>query len=297
MSIRPSRSVSAAALFGLLLAASAARADGPIAPFKDDLFAYPPLTAFSPDGTFIDVDYQEARDIDQRDEVPERRVRAAYVDLAPLARQRERIVDTSAGPLKTIEVGDPGGSGPIVLFVHGRNGDRRLGMNDRTFGGNFNRLKNLVARAGGFYVTVDAGSFSPADGARIGELVEGLGRRSGRPAVVLACASMGGEFCWGLLGERRVVGAVASVVMLSANNPPSRVEAMRDLAAPRRIPLLLAHGTRDKVFGWAAVQALYDRLLAAKEPVRFVSFETGNHGTPLRMIDWRDSLNWLLSRT
>jgi hypothetical protein len=31
-----------------------------------------------------------------------------------------------------------------VIFVHGRGGDQRLGMNDYTFGGNFNRLKNLM---------------------------------------------------------------------------------------------------------------------------------------------------------
>jgi hypothetical protein len=30
-------------------------------------------------------------------------------------------------------------------------------------------------------------------------------------------------------------------------------------------------------------------------PVRFVRFETGTHGTPIRMVDWRAVLNWMLS--
>ena len=30
-------------------------------------------------------------------------------------------------------------------------------------------------------------------------------------------------------------------------------------------------------------------------PARFVRFETGTHGTPIRMTDWRDTLNWMLS--
>jgi predicted esterase len=107
---------------------------------------------------------------------------------------------------------------------------------------------------------------------------------------------MGGEFCWGLLGQPRVLGAVSAVVMLSANNPPRAVEAMRTLAGKRTIPLLIGHGTRDKVFGWDGAKALYASLHAEGYPVRFVSFETGNHGTPLRMLDWRDSLNWLLTR-
>jgi hypothetical protein len=25
-------------------------------------------------------------------------------------------------------------------------------------------------------------------------------------------------------------------------------------------------------------------------------FETGSHGTPVRMTDWRDALNWILER-
>jgi hypothetical protein len=24
-------------------------------------------------------------------------------------------------------------------------------------------------------------------------------------------------------------------------------------------------------------------------------FETGTHGTPIRMVDWRQALNWMLS--
>ena len=30
-------------------------------------------------------------------------------------------------------------------------------------------------------------------------------------------------------------------------------------------------------------------------PARFVRFETGTHGTPIRMTDWRETLNWMLS--
>jgi dipeptidyl aminopeptidase/acylaminoacyl peptidase len=60
--------------------------------------------------------------------------------------------------------------------------------------------------------------------------------------------------------------------------------------------VLLAHGTRDKVFSWDSAKAIYTALRGEGYPVRFVSFETGNHGTPIRMIDWRDSLNWVLGQ-
>ncbi|KAB0681800.1 alpha/beta hydrolase family protein [Aureimonas leprariae] len=263
-------------------------------PFKDALFAYPSGSTTGDGGDRTDIAYSEMRDINGRDEIPERRVKAAYVDPAPLRSQVETVVDTDAGPLKTMQVGDRARPTAIVLFIHGRNGDRRLGMYDRTFGGNFNRLKNLMARAGGLYATADAGAFAEADKARIASLVAQLAAKPNRPPLILACASMGGEFCWDLLDRREVAGAVAGIVMLSANNVPAKVEAMRQAAGKRRIPLLLAHGTRDKVFRWDATERLYETLHGSGYPVRFVSMTDGNHGTPIRMIDWRETLNWLL---
>lgn len=289
------RPVFAAAAWAILSGAALA-APAQLAPFKDALFGYPPLTAIGDAGDFIDVDYSELRDINGRDEIPERRAKPAYVDRAPLASQKEASIATQAGPLAITTVGDTGAPSSIVLFIHGRNGDRRLGMNDWTFGGNFNRLKNLLSRAGGLYVTADAGSFAEADRTRIGTLVETLGRDHPRATIVLACASMGGEFCWDLAGDAAVIGRVAGLVMLSANTPPQKLAAMRKAAGARRVPLLLAHGTRDKVFAWDSAKAVYTALHGEGYPVRFVSFETGNHGTPIRMIDWRDSLNWVFRR-
>ena len=285
-----------AGALGAFLATGAVAGPPALAPFKDDLFGYPPLTAILDDGAQLDVDYSEKRDIDERDEIPERRVKSAYVDLAPLRTQAESTAQTPAGPLKTITVGDTKAPKTIVLFIHGRNGDRRLGMNDRTFGGNFNRLKNLMQRSGGEYVTADAGSFSTADSAKVGDLVEGFGRDHPGATIVLTCASMGGEFCWDLAGNPTVIGVVDGLVMLSANTTPAKLAAMRKAAGARRVPLLLAHGTRDKVFAWDSAKAAYTALRAENYPVRFVSFESGNHGTPIRMLDWRDTLNWLFAR-
>ncbi|MFN3321209.1 MAG: alpha/beta hydrolase, partial [Allorhizobium sp.] len=40
--------------------------------------------------------------------------------------------------------------------------------------------------------------------------------------------------------------------------------------------------------------AIYQKLRAAGQPTRFTLFETGSHGTPVRMSDWRAMLNWLI---
>ena len=44
-----------------------------LAPFKDDLFAYPGILSTGDGGAYTVVDYREMRDINGRDEIPERR--------------------------------------------------------------------------------------------------------------------------------------------------------------------------------------------------------------------------------
>ncbi len=289
------RSVPPLAVLALLAAGIAAEAIE-LAPFKDELFAYPTGTTRLDGGDRTTVAYSERRDINGRDEVPERRVKLTYVDPAPLRRQVELVVGTPGGSVRTMQVGERAAPSATVLFIHGGNGDRRLGMYDRTFGGNFNRLKNLMSRAGGLYVTADAGSFGAADGKRIAGLIEVLADKPNGPPLVLACASMGGEFCWDVLAQAETARRVAGVVMLSANNVQTKVDAVRRAVGRRMVPLVIVHGTRDKVFAWTGAEATYERLRAAGAPIRFVSMDDGNHGTPIRMVDWRETLNWIFAR-
>jgi dipeptidyl aminopeptidase/acylaminoacyl peptidase len=61
-----------------------------------------------------------------------------------------------------------------------------------------------------------------------------------------------------------------------------------------RVPVYLGHGSADTVFDIAKVEAFYKRLAANGYPAKMVRFETGSHGTPIRMTDWRQVLNWML---
>ena len=74
------------ALFSLSVAATSAFAQsgsGPLKPFKDDLFSNQSVLSTSDGGAYEAIDYQEMRDINGRDETPERRVKRQYVDLSP----------------------------------------------------------------------------------------------------------------------------------------------------------------------------------------------------------------------
>lgn len=274
-----------------------ARAPVTLPPFKDALFSYPEPTAVLEGGALKDVPYSEARDIDQRDEIPERRVRGTYVEHLSSALVAEETLPTPDGPLQWTRVGNIQTAKAIVLFVHGRNGDRRLGMNDWTFGGNFNRLKNLMTRAGGAYVTVDGGRLGAEDAGRVGVLVRSLRAQNENGRIVLACGSMGGELCWTMLAGKPVASAIDGLVLLGANSDRSRFDATRK-ASGRDLPIFLAHGTRDKVYALERQRAFFEGVRARQPayPIRMVVFDDGNHGTPIRMVDWRETLNWMLAR-
>ena len=292
-----SLAAAASSLPNALLAAGDSASRLKLAPFKDALFAYPQPSAVSKDGAFLDVPYSEARDIDQRDEIPERRVHGDYVELIPGRQMAEEVLQTPQGPIPWMRVGSPETARVVVLFVHGRNGDRRLGMNDWTFGGNFNRLKNLLIRSSGAYVTFDGGMLAQPDADRAAALLRHIRALNTSAKIVLTCGSMGGELCWNVLARKDVASSVAGVVLLGANSDEARFRRMR-AAAGRAVPLMIAQGTRDKVYAVERQRSLFDAIRRQEPsyPIRMVVFDDGNHGTPIRMIDWRDTLNWILRR-
>ncbi|MBZ4138467.1 hypothetical protein JYG56_23730, partial [Escherichia fergusonii] len=91
----------ALAAIGLSSAACAAQ----LAPFKDDLFAYPGIMKTADGGDYTVVDYNEMRDINGRDDVPELRVKRRYIDLAAKRMQKDLVVTTAIGPVKVMAAG------------------------------------------------------------------------------------------------------------------------------------------------------------------------------------------------
>lgn len=106
-----------------------------------------------------------------------------------------------------------------MVFIHGKGGNLQTpGVNDYTFGGNFNRLKNLVAEAGGLYLSPDA-RFDDAGVARIEVLISDYVARSPEAPVVVACGSMGNAICYYL--ARPVLTAVISGYVVLSGYPDS----------------------------------------------------------------------------
>ena len=262
-------------------------------PFKDDLFAYPGLLAEEDGGARLVVDYREQRDINQRDEVPERRVKADYVRLSVRSAQKDLSLTTGSGEIRHVAVGKADGASAIVVYLHGQGGSRRQGVDDFTFGGNFNRIKNLMWENGGLYLSPDFSEFGPKGVAEIAALLDHYASRSPGVPIFAACGSMGGAICWGLADDPSMSRKLSGLLLLGSFTSDGFAASA---AYKRKVPLYLGQGSKDTVFPVDTQEAMYRKLRGGGYPVRLVRFETGTHGTPIRMTDWRDILNWMLSR-
>ncbi len=275
----------------LLLATAEGAAADMLKPFKDELFSNQTVIESHDNGAFQTIDYQEMRDINGRDQIPEKRVKPAYVDTGVRWKsQEDETLQLGDRKVDVTRIGPASKQAFTVIFIHGRGGDRRLGSNDYTFGGNFNRLKNLAYRSGGTYYAPSVKGFDSNGVADIAALIRYSYEQSGGKPVILTCASMGSFVCWGITRDAESVKRLKGMAILSGVTDPDFIKSAFYKA---RLPLWFTHGSRDPVYAAANQQALFEKLYKAHYPTRFTLFETGNHGTPVRMTDWRKVLNWI----
>ncbi|WP_411965498.1 alpha/beta hydrolase family protein [Mesorhizobium sp. CA7] len=262
--------------------------------FKDDLFAYPATLSTSDNGAYTVLDYREMRDINQRDEVPEKRVHAQYTDPGVRKVQQDLMLKTDAGDIRHVAVGRTEGASIIVLYLHGQGGSRKQGVDDFTFGGNFNRIKNLMAANNGLYLSPDFPDFGDKGAAQVAALIDHYAETSPSAKIFVACGSMGGIICWKLAVRKDTGGRINGLLLLGSLWDDSFLTSP---AFKRRVPVFFGQGSHDVVFPVEKQEAFFRSILARKAyPTRFVRFETGTHGTPIRMVDWRGTLNWMLTK-
>lgn len=278
-----------------LFSASSAFSAGSLPAFKDDYFAYPGIISSADNGDYKVIDYNEMRDINGRDAVPEKRVKDAYISLKARAYQKDINFQTPAGPVKAMTAGKREDASFIVIYLHGRGGNRLQGMNDFTFGGNFNRVKNLAALNGGLYITPDFKDFADTGEAQIAGLIEAARASSPNAPLILSCGSQGGTLCWRIATNEQVGSQLAGLILLGSLWDD---DFFKSPAFRKRVPIFFGHGSRDPVFAIDKQEAFYReiRKRAPGYPVQFRRFESGNHGTPIRMSDWREMLNWILAK-
>ncbi|MEL6966720.1 MAG: dienelactone hydrolase family protein, partial [Pseudomonadota bacterium] len=279
-----------------LAAPMAANAQVQLKPYKDALFAYPATLKSERSGAFLSVAYNRDRDIMKRDTIPRRKAQQKYVNERVRWSRKLRRYQSANGTFKYYAVGEQSGARVTVIYVHGRGGNHRQGVNDWTFGGNFNRLQNLMTRNGGVLLTPAFSDFKDRGARDVEALLTAYKTKSPGTKMIIACGSMGGGVCWRLLASNRVSSAIDGMFFLGSFWNPKFLNSSMIRQTRRAVPLYFGHGGADVVFAPAKQKRFFEQILAKnpRYPARFVMFDTGTHGTPIRMVDWRRELNWML---
>lgn len=279
----------------LVAVASLANAAGyRLSPYKDDLFKYPTILATAYDGDYVKVGYVEQRDLYQRDVVPEEKTKPEYVDLGVKSVEKDMSAKSGWTSVQYIATGKvDGGAKAVVLYVHGRRGNRQQGANDWMFGGNFNRIKNLMVANGGVYLSPGFPSLGRRGVAQAKLLVLEYAKNSPGAPIFIACGSLGGKICWGLADDKEAAAHIDGFLLMGSTSDDG---FLKTDAFKRRVPVYIGHGTGDIVISWKSQEAFFKKIKERDPsyPAKFALFDTGSHGTPIRMTDWRLILNWML---
>jgi pimeloyl-ACP methyl ester carboxylesterase len=264
-------------------------------PHKDRLFKNRKPIEVKDNGDFLLLPYDPKRDINKRDEFPVRKVHGKYVSSKPTRAQIDTSVTVNDRTVTHFAVGALGGnSNMTVIFLHGRDGSRHLGFSDEKFGGNFNRVKNLMYRNGGIYISSDFTNFEEEGRKDIEALISHY-RPKTRGKLVVACGSMGSFLCWRLMKNKTSSAMIDAYVLLGGFPDPAFLGSGKLSVPNGRKPIYFAHGSIDSVYSWKDAYNYYSTLRAKSPgyPVRLAVYDGGKHGTPVRMIDWRVALNWI----
>jgi len=266
-----------------------------IKPYKNKIFKYRKPLVVEDNGDFIRAPYDPKRDINKRDQQPVRKVKGYFVSSKPKRHQQDLSITANGRQVTHFAVGKVnGGSQMTVIFLHGRDGSRHLGFDDDKFGGNFNRVKNLMFRNNGLYISSDFTNFEEEGRQDIEALVAHYRpRTSGK--IVIACGSMGSFLCWRLMKNKTSNAMIDGYVILGGFPDPQFLGNQTLNVPSGNKPIYFAHGGIDYVYNWEDTKRFYSALRAKSSgyPVRMVVFDGGKHGTPVRMVDWRVALNWI----
>ncbi|MGZ3775750.1 MAG: hypothetical protein ACXVCY_18115 [Pseudobdellovibrionaceae bacterium] len=262
------------------------------------------------------IPYDEEKDVNGRDINPKQglpgEARAERLDNRPLVHKRIKIPYRKIGSSETLDVGtnEVGDSSPkdckfATMWIHGAAFDKGdQGMNEKIFGGAFNRMQHLAADNGGMYYSPDIDDFSDADGlAAVVKYVRNKSCPNGK--IIIACGSAGTRTCWKLAENSEVASKLGGLVFIASIAGPD-VEITKSEIVKARVPIIIATGENDgcpKDHKNCGAYKVWENLVLKLHesdhtyPVRSVVFKDGGHMTPLRMLDWRQTLNCMLEQS
>ncbi len=248
-------------------------------------------------GAYVRYRWDEMEDVNGRDtkEKPGSEARPERLDMDAVKQQRDIIIKYAKGEIDTFEVGNPKDAKFAVIFIHGSGGDKNLGVADLRFGGNFNRLKSLATRNGGVYYSpsVELPTSTPQD---MIELVRHIKKNSPNAKIAMVCGSAGASTCWNMANNKETAQSLSGLIFTGGAGTHGNFKESEAYKA--KLPIVISHGSKDPVVPIKEFVEQFDEIkkLDANYPVRMEVYEGGKHGTPLRMIDYKETLEWVFAK-
>ena len=87
-------------------------------PYKDELFSAQTVLQTADNGAFETISYDEMRDINGRDQIPEQRVQQKYVSLGIRKLQQEETLSLDGHRIDVTRVGPAENAAFTVIFIH-----------------------------------------------------------------------------------------------------------------------------------------------------------------------------------
>ncbi len=245
-------------------------------------------------GSYKRYRWDEMEDVNGRDAIPGVAAKPERIDLEASKKQNAIKIKYSEGEIDTYEIGNPKEAKFATIFIHGANGSKELGANDLSFGGNFNRLKSLATRNNGVYYSpsVELPTSKPKD---MFELVKHIKRNSPNAKIVFICGSAGARVCWSVAHDAETSKNLSGLIFVGGARDD--YDYQNTDAFKMRLPLIFSHGSKDSLVPVQTYINQYEAILKvdSKYPVRMEIFEGGKHGTPMRNIDYKESLDWIFA--
>jgi len=264
--------------------------------YKDEHFT-PKLLAQAPECNVSYYDYDEIEHVNGQDCAKESGFHFPMTQPDRITRldsvRRERT--DIPGVKATWEIGPEPGKGNnvpkcAVIWCHGAvesTHPHHLGARDTNFGGNNNRLANLAIQQNCTYYSPN---FRGAEGYyAIQNLVDYL-REKGVEEVFVSASSAGASALNILASNSNNNDILGGLFYTGTYITPEYVS--RTPAFKAGVPIVFSQGANDKY------QEVRDSYFKVKEKyprkhnLWMQVFRNGGHGTPIRMIDWRHTLNW-----
>jgi predicted esterase len=115
--------------------------------------------------------------------------------------------------------------------------------------------------------------------------------------IFVVCTSDAGKLCFRLIGDPRLAASLGGILLLGSGNEDSFFSSQAFKDPSKQVPIFISHGSSDKIIPWVTQEVFFKKVKAAFPgyPIELTVFVHGQHGTPMRMIDWRLVLNWMLA--